>query len=141
VSLRLPRRGVTVLLGPGLARRRVMAALDEESGRCGSGHDAVGVVRLVAGPDDAVVDRLHALAAVGRDGAALVLVDGVTDGLTAGDRRAVLREVSALAAERAVLLHDDDPVAALAVADGALRVDRAGGLTYEPIDAVDYLAS
>jgi len=36
---------------------------------------------------------------------------------------------------------DDDPVAALAVADGALRADPAGGLSAEPVGDLDYLAS
>jgi hypothetical protein len=39
-----------------------------------------------------------------------------------------------------VLVHDCDPVAALAVADGALRVDRAGGLAYQPVGEPNYLA-
>jgi hypothetical protein len=40
-----------------------------------------------------------------------------------------------------VLVHDSDPVAALAVADGALRVGRSGGLSYEPVGEPGYLAS
>jgi hypothetical protein len=36
---------------------------------------------------------------------------------------------------------DDDPVAALAVADGALRADPAGGLSTESLGDLDYLAS
>jgi hypothetical protein len=141
VSLRLPLGCVTVLLGPALARSRVMAALDESSGRCASGHDAVGAVRLVAGPDESVADRLEALAAVQRSGAAIVLVDRFTDGLSARERGVVLSQLPAVAAGRAVLVHDCDAVAALAVADGALRVDRAGGLTFEPVGESTYLAS
>ena len=141
MSLRLPVGSVTVLLGPGLARRRVMTALDDETARCASGHDAVGALRLVAAADDSVADRLEALHAARRSGAAIVLVDRFTDGLAARERGAVLRELAALAAGRAVLVHDCDPVAALAVADGALRVDRTGGLAYEPVAELDYLAS
>jgi hypothetical protein len=141
VPLRLPLGCVTVLLGPALARSRVMAALDESSGRCASGHDAVGAVRLVAGPDESVEDRLEALAAVPRGGATVVLVDRFTDGLSARERGVVLRELQELAAGRAVLVHDCDPVAALAVAGGALRIDRAGGLEFEPVGEPDYLAS
>ena len=48
VGLRLPVGDVTVLLGPAAARRRVMAALDDDSGRCASGHSAVRVHRLAA---------------------------------------------------------------------------------------------
>jgi hypothetical protein len=130
-----------VLLGPALARRRVMAELDESTGRCASGHDAAGAVRLVAHPDDSVADRLEALAAAGRSRATIVLVDRFTDGLAGRERGAVLRELATVAAGRAVLVHDCDPVAALAVADGALRVDRAGELGFEPIGEPGYLAS
>jgi hypothetical protein len=118
-----------------------MAELDEGTGRCASGHDAVGAVRLVAAPHDAVTERLEALAAVRRSGATIVLVDRFTDGLAARERAAVLRELAGLAPGRAVLVHDSDPVAALAVADGALRVGRSGGLSYEPVGEPDYLAS
>jgi hypothetical protein len=118
-----------------------MAELDEGTGRCASGHDAVGAVRLVAAPNDAVTERLEALAAVRRSGATIVLVDRFTDGLAARERAAVLRELAGLAPGRAVLVHDSDPVAALAVADGALRVGRSGGLSYEPVGEPGYLAS
>jgi hypothetical protein len=141
VTLRLPLGSVTVLLGPALARRRVMAEIDECTGRSASGHDADGVVRLVAHPGDSVADRLEALAAVGRTRATIVLVDRFTDGLAARERGEVLRGLAAVAAGRAVLVHDCDPVAALAVADGALRVDRAGVLAYEPVGEPNYLAS
>jgi hypothetical protein len=141
VLLRLPLGSVTVLLGPALARRRVMAELDESTGRCASGQDAVGAVRLIARPDDSIADRLEALAAARRSRAMIVLVDRFTDGLASRERGAVLRELAVVAAGRAVLVHDCDPVAALAVADGALRADRAGGLAYEPVRVPHYLAS
>ena len=140
MTLRLPLGSVTVLLGPALARRRMMAELDESTGRCASGHDG-GAVRLVAHPDDSVADRLEALAAAGRSRATIVLVDRFTDGLAARERGAVLRGLAAVAAGRAVLVHDCDPVAALAVADGALRVDRAGGPAYEPVGEPNHLAT
>jgi hypothetical protein len=53
----------------------------------------------------------------------------------------VLARLQDIAAGRAVLVHDADPVAALAVAGGAVRIDRTGGLVFEPIDELDYLAS
>jgi hypothetical protein len=141
VSLRLPLGCVTVLLGPALLRCQVMAALDESSSRCASGHEAVGAVRLGADRNESVADRLEALAAVRGSGASILLVDRFTDGLTAHERGMVLRELPALAAGRAVLVHDCDPVAALAVAGGALRVDRDGGLEFEPVGESNYLAS
>jgi hypothetical protein len=140
VGLRLPIGDVTVLLGPALARLRVMAQLDEGSG-CAPGHAAVRVQRLVAGPDDTVADRLEALASAGRGDAAIVLVDRFTDGLEAHERATVLRRLRTVADGRAVLVNDRDPVAALAAADGALRVDRTGGLSYETVGELDYLAS
>ncbi|MHA6630054.1 hypothetical protein ACU61A_31835 [Pseudonocardia sichuanensis] len=140
MGLRLPIGDVTVLLGPALARLRVMAQLDESSGRA-SGRACVGVQRLVAGPEDTVADRLEALASAGRGDAAIVLVDRFTDGLAAHERASVLRRLHAVADGRAVLVNDRDPVAALAAADGALRVDRSGGLSYEPVAELDYLAS
>ena len=141
MALRLPVGSVTALLGPALARRRVMAELDESTGRCASGHDSVGTVRLVARPDDTLADRLEALAAVRRSKAMIVLVDRFTDGLAGRERSVVLRELATVAAGRAVLVYDCDPVAALAVADGALRVDRAGKLWYEVLGGLGYLAS
>ncbi|GAA0939653.1 hypothetical protein [Pseudonocardia zijingensis] len=141
MSLQLPVGSLTVLLGPALARHRVMAALDESTGRCASGHTAVQAVRLVAAPDDPVAERMHALEDVRRGGAAIVLVDRFTEGLASRDRAALLRELAALAGGRAVLVHDRDPVAALAVAGGALRVGASGELAYEPIGEPGYLAS
>jgi hypothetical protein len=140
VGLRLPIGDVTVLLGPALARLRVMAQLDEGSGRT-SGQAAVGVQRLVAGPDDTFAERLDALDSAGRCDATIVLVDRFTDGLAADERAAVLRRLHAVADGRAVLVNDRDPVAALATADGALRIERTGELSYEPVGELDYLAS
>ncbi|OZM79802.1 hypothetical protein [Pseudonocardia sp. MH-G8] len=140
MGLRLPIGDVTVLLGPALARLRVMAQLDEGTART-PGNAAVGVLRLVAGPDDPVADRLETLDAAGRGAATIVLVDRFTDGLAAHERAALLRRLHAVADGRAVLVNDRDPVAALAAADGALRVDRTGTLSYEPVGELDYLAS
>jgi hypothetical protein len=136
VSLRLAVGQVVVLLGPTVARRRVMNRLDDRSGRCAQGHDA-GVRRLTAHPADPVADRLAALDVL--DSTAILLVDRFTDGLAARQRRAVLAALPAVAARGvAVLVDDSDPVAALAVADGALRIDRAGELVAEELG---YLAS
>jgi hypothetical protein len=140
VSLRLPVGSVTVLLGPSLARHRVMNALDESSATCQSDH-AVDMCRLRADRDEDLAARLEIIDAVGRGSASVVLVDRFTDGLEAHERRAVLARLQDIAAGRAVLVHDVDPVAALAVAGGAVRIDRTGGLVFEPIDDLDYLAS
>jgi hypothetical protein len=131
---------VTVLLGSALARHRVMNALDDDSGRCGDDH-SVQVCRLTADRDDDVAARLHALDAARRGRASIVLVDRFTDGLESRDRRAVLARLPELAAGRAVLVHDTDPVAALAVAGSALRIERTGQLVLEPVGELDYLAS
>jgi hypothetical protein len=142
VGLRLPVGDVTVLLGPAAARRRVMAALDDDSGRCASGHSAVRVHRLAAAADDDVHRRVAAVEAVREAPATIVLIDRLTDGLTAPDRRTVLAALRPVATGgRAVLVDDDDPVAALAVADGALRADPAGGLSAEPLGDLDHLPS
>ena len=59
---------------------------------------------------------------------AIVLVARLTDGLTAADRQTVLAQLRRLAAGGpAVLVDDTDPVAALSVADGALRAGADGG--------------
>jgi hypothetical protein len=134
VGLRLPVGDVTVLLGPSPARRRVMAALDDSSGRCASGHSSVRVHRLAARDGDDLRRRLDALDDAQHSGTTIVLVDRFTDGLASRERRAVLSALRPVAtAGRAVLVDDADPVAALAVADGALRVDATGGLLPEPV--------
>ena len=140
MPLRLPVGSITVLLGPSLARHRVMNALDESSATCQSDH-AVDVCRLRADRDEDMAARLEAVDAVQRGSASVVLVDRFTDGLSARERREVLARLQDVAAGRVVLVHDDDPVAALAVAGGALRIDRTGGLVFEPIGDLDYLVS
>jgi hypothetical protein len=144
MGLRLAVGEVTVLLGPAAARRDVMARLDEASGRCAAGEGAARVVRIAAHPRTDVPGRLAAVRAARRAGAAIVLIDRLTDGLRGDDRRAVLAELRGVAGDGcAVLVDDDDPVAALALADGALRADPDGGLAPVPdLDAgLDYLAS
>ncbi len=124
------------------ARRRVMAALDDDSGRCASGHSAVRVHRLARAAGDDVHRRVAAVEAAREAGATIVLIDRLTEGLAAPDRRTVLAALRPVATGgRAVLVDDDDPVAALAVADGALRADPAGGLSAESLGDLDYLAS
>jgi len=142
MGLRLPVGDVTVLLGPSTVRRRVMAALDDDSGRCASGHASVRVHRLAAHAEDGVRQRLDAIEAVRQANATIVLIDRFTDGLTSPERRAVLSALRPVAiAGRAVLVDDDDPVAALAVADGVLRADPTGALSAEPVEDLDDLAS
>ncbi|RFU22237.1 hypothetical protein [Geodermatophilus marinus] len=142
MGLRLALGGVTVLLGPDGARRAVMAALDDTTGRCATGHGSVPVERLTAAAEQDVAERLAALETAGRGPASIVLVERVTDGLAAAERRAVLDAVRGMAAPgRAVLVDDTDPVAALSVADGALRADPSGGVRAEPVADLDFLAS
>jgi hypothetical protein len=142
VSLRLAVGEVTVLLGPSPARRDVMARLDDGTGRASGG--AARVVRLAAHPRTDLERRLAAVRTAGSAGAAIVLVDRLTDGLDADGRRAVLAELRVMAGGGAAVLVDDaDPVAALAVADIAVRTDDGGGLVPVPgLDgSLDYLAS
>jgi ABC-type ATPase involved in cell division len=143
MPLRLPVGEMTALLGPGLARRRVMAALDESSANASDGV-AARVVRVSAAERDSTADRCGRVAGCG--GATLVLADRMTDGLDAAGRRTVLVALRDLAATGvAVLVDDADPVATMAVADGVLRIDRGGELTHERVApegwGEDYLAS
>lgn len=91
---------------------------------------AVGEVTVLLGPSAARRRMTNRL-----DDA----TDRFTDGLAAAERRAVLTRLPALAASGvAVLVDDADPVARMAVADGALRVDRSGDIRVEQLA---YLAS
>jgi hypothetical protein len=138
VGLRLALGELTVILGPAVARRRLMSLLDETRSRCAEEHLAT-TVRLTARVADPVDERLAALAEAADSGAALVLVDRLTDGLDGRTRLHVLTAARRLVhPERAVLVEDADPVAALAHADGALRTDRSGAVVPEEIV---YLAS
>ncbi len=144
MALRLAVGEVTVLLGPAPARRDVMARLDDGTGRVPDGGGAVRVARLAAHPGTDLDGRLAAVRSAGETGASIVLVDRLTDGLDAGGRRVVLAALRRIAGGGAAVLVDDaDPVAALAVADGAVRTTADGGLDPVPgLDGgLDYLAS
>jgi hypothetical protein len=142
VTLRLAVGDVTALLGPALARHRVISELDESTGRCPTDHEPVGVVRVTATAGEDLARRRETLAAARRGRPSIVLVDRLTEGLPAADRRALLVELRELAVQGcAVLVDDADPVAVLAVAGGALRVDEAGGLEPVPLAGPDLLAS
>lgn len=128
-SLRLPVAQVTVLLGPCEVRRHVLAMLDEATARMGCG-SAASVVRLDG--RGSFSDRLRAVNEVGQ--AQLVLVDRLTDGLDPSDHRVLLTALRALALRGpAVLVDDRDPVAALALADGALRASADGSVRFETL--------
>lgn len=138
MSLRLPTGSVTVVLGPSVQRRRMMNRLDDASGRCATGHDAM-VRRLGARATESAAERLATVAAARTGPTAMVLADRLTDGLDARGRIEVLSALRGIAADGvAVLVDDIDPVAALAVADGAVRVDERGEVRPEELA---YLAS
>jgi hypothetical protein len=121
MTLRLPTAEVTVLLGEPIVRRRLMSMFDDSS---------PAVRRVTVDPSTGVTERRRCLEEAGD--AAVVLVDRVTDGLDATGRRAVLGALAGLAARgAAVLVDDDDSVAALAVADETLRADPFRGLVVE----------
>jgi ABC-type hemin transport system ATPase subunit len=116
---------VTVLLGDAAARRTLLADLDEDTARCRSGHGLPSVERLRFDRSVPAPERARAVAA--REGLAVLLADRPTAGLDEADRRAVLHALREVArAGAAVLVDDVDPVAALAVADSALRVGADG---------------
>lgn len=131
MTLRLPTAEVTVLLGEPIVRRRLMSMVDDSSPT---------VRRVTVDPSTGVTERRRRLEEAGD--AAIVLVDRVTEGLDATGRRAVLGALAGLAARgAAVLVDDDDSVAALAVADETLRADPVRGLVVEaPLDAAGSLA-
>jgi hypothetical protein len=142
MGLRLPVGGVTVLLGPAGARSATLAALDPDSARCAEGHEALSVRWLTAAASDGVQARLEAVEAARADAPPVVLVDRLTAGLPAAERRRLLAALRPVAAAgSAVLVHDDDPVAALGMADCALRTP---ALTVERVpdpDQLELLAS
>lgn len=130
--LRLRTGSVTVLLGADDDRHAVLAALDEATARCAGGHGVPGAVRLQLDPEASAAER-HALVEM-HGGLAVVLADRPTAGLDAAGRRRVLQALRDLAATgTAVLVDDVDPVAALAVADAALRVAGDGALSVEDL--------
>lgn len=118
-GFRLATRRVTALLGPDAARRSIVGALDSGG--------LANVLTVTSAPGRSVAERITALAQAAGLRPVLVLVNRLTDGLGAADRRTVLAEVRRLAdGGPAVLVDDVDPVAALAVADGALRASPDG---------------
>lgn len=125
--LRLRTGALTVLLGDVTARRTLLADLDEQTARCRSGHGLPGVERLGFDADVPAQERAEAVLA--REGLAVLLADRPTAGLDDRGRRTVLQALRSIARTgTAVLLDDVDPVAALAVADSALRVGADGRL-------------
>ncbi|MDF2975592.1 MAG: hypothetical protein K0S40_320 [Actinomycetospora sp.] len=137
MTLRLPTGEVTVLLGEQIVRGRLMDMLDPTTATAGSG-GPVTVRRVGADPTEGVATRRRRLEDTGD--AAIVLVDRITDGLDAAGRRAVLGALASVAARgAAVLVDDDDCVAALALADGTLRADPMRGLVLEPAEAAPLL--
>jgi hypothetical protein len=120
-GFRLAAGRVTALLGPDAARRGLLGRLDPGS--------AQGVLTVTSGRSRSAADRLAALRQAAEHRPAMVLVDRLTNGLDAADRRTVLAALRMLAAAGpAVLVDDADPVAALSVADGALRAEPDGSV-------------
>ena len=137
MTLRLPTGEVTVLLGEQIVRGRLMDMLDPTTATAGFG-GPVPVRRVGADPTEGVATRRRRLEDAGD--AAIVLVDRITDGLDAAGRRAVLGALGSVAARgAAVLVDDDDCVAALALADDTLRADPVRGLVLEPVEAAPLL--
>ena len=130
--LRLRTGAMTVLLGDDAARRTLLADLDEDTARCRDGHRLPGVVRLRFDASVPAPERAQAVAT--REGLAVLLADRPTAGLDAAGRRTVLQALRTVArAGTAVLVDDVDPVAALAVADSALRVGADGSLSADEL--------
>ncbi|MCO7219828.1 hypothetical protein [Klenkia sp. PcliD-1-E] len=131
MSLKLPVASVVALLGPAPVRSAVCGALDEDSARCSDGHGGLGVLRLTAPAHEPLAARL---ARVDAAGAPVVLVQRLTDGLPAAQRRTLLGALRGPAGRGATVLVDDvDPVAALAVADAALRAHADGRVELEAL--------
>ncbi|MEI4273823.1 hypothetical protein TEK04_19045 [Klenkia sp. LSe6-5] len=139
MPLKLPVASVVALLGPAAVRSAVCGALDEDSARCSAGHAGLQVARLTAPAGAPVAYRLGLVTAVA---APVVLVDRLTEGLEAGQRRTVVGALRALADRGATVVVDDaDPVAVLAVADAVLRVEADGRVELEQLpDAAELLA-
>jgi len=125
-GFRLSAGQVTVLLGPDAARRDLLGRLDPG---CPN-----RVVTVTSARARSATERIVALEHAAAHRPAMVLVNRLTDGLGAADRRAVLAELRTLAAAGpAVLVDDADPVAALAVADGALRTGLDGSVVVDDL--------
>jgi hypothetical protein len=133
-GFRLPTGRVTVVLGPDTARRGLLGRLDPGG--------AQGVLTVTSARGRSAAERLAALTQAAGHRPVMVLVDRLTDGLDAADRRTVLDALRALAAGGpAVLVDDTDPVAALAVADGALRAGADGSVLFDDLAAPRQRAS
>ncbi len=134
-GLRLPSGHVTVLLGPAAVRHAVIDALDVATARRPGG-PGCAVVTVTANAARSTDERVTALRQAAAHRPAIVLVARLTDGLDPVGRRTVLAELRTLAATGAAVLVDDiDSVAALAVADGALRAGADGSLRSEGLGA------
>ena len=130
--LRLRTGAVTVLLGDDAARRSLLADLDEDSARCRDGHGLAAVTRMTLDRDMPAAERAGLVTA--QEGLAVLLADRPTVGLDDAGRRTVLHALRGVARTgTAVLVDDVDPVAALAVADGALRVGADGSVGAEDL--------
>jgi hypothetical protein len=127
-GFRLAAGRVTVVLGPDAARRDLLGRLDPGS--------TCGVLTVTSARACSADDRLTALTSAAAQRPAMVLVNRLTDGLDAPDRRTVLAALRTLAAGGpAVLVDDADPIAALAVADGALRAGLDGSVEVDELAA------
>jgi hypothetical protein len=134
-GLRLPSRQVTVLLGTDSVRHAVLDALDAATARRPGG-PACTAVTVTSHAGRTTDERVAALEQAAAHRPAIVLVARLTDGLDADGRRRVLAQLRTLAATGpAVLVDDADPVAALSVADGALRAGADGSLQPEALGA------
>lgn len=132
-EFRLRGGRVTVVLGPDTARRGLLGRLDPGTTR--------RVLTVTSARRRNAAERIAALTQAAAHRPALVLVDRLTDGLDATDRRAVLAELRVLAAAGpAVLVDDVDPVAALAVADAALRAGPDGSVVADDLGSALYRA-
>lgn len=134
-----PHAGVTVLLGSASARQRIMAQLDDNSGRCpawaGCGRPGCG--RCRSGNGTACRQRGREAGGT-RCGALRRRADRagkrVHRRIRAPGAPSAARTVTRLATTgRAILVDDIGPVAALAVASAALRVEPAGEPGFEPV--------
>ena len=129
-GFRLVPRRVTAVLGPEPSRSALLGRLDAGS---------AAVLTVTSGRARSTTERIAALEQAGAHRPVLVLVARLTDGLDAAERRTVLTAVRRLAdAGPAVLLDDADPVAALAVADGGLRVGPDGSVTVDDLTAAEF---
>ena len=127
-GFRLASGRVTAVLGPETARRALLGRLDPGS--------TPNVLTVTSARPCSAAERIAALERAAGHRPALLLVDRLTDGLDTAGRRAVLAAVRAIAARgSAVLVDDVDPVAALAVADGALRAGLDGSVAVDDLAA------